>query len=76
MRRAKSLTGTGISNVRQRRWAWLAFALLALNAPVTAFAFPDDDTWAMSIAVAGLVAYLLVVDDVLRRRKNREENSA
>jgi len=41
--------------------------LLAGYAPVVAWLKPDD-TWLMPIAVAGLVGYAIVVDDMLRRR--------
>jgi hypothetical protein len=57
----------GILRPGQRRLAWVGFLLLAAYAPLVAWLQPGD-TWLMPITVAGLVGYLLVVDDVLRRR--------
>jgi hypothetical protein len=54
---------------RRRRLAWIAFVLLAGYAPVVAAVRPGDD-WLLSVTVAGLVGYVLVVDDVLRRRQS------
>jgi hypothetical protein len=57
----------GILGQRRRRLAWLGFLLLAAYAPVVAW-LTDDDTWMMPLTVAGLVGYVIIVDDVLRRR--------
>jgi len=51
----------------QRRLAWFGFVLLGAYAPVVAYAKPDD-TWMLSITVAGLVAMVLIIDDFRRRR--------
>jgi len=53
----------------RRRLAWIAFVLLAGYAPVVAALRPGDD-WLLSVTVAGLVGYVLVIDDVLRRRQS------
>ena len=55
----------GIFGRRQRRWAWVGFILLALHAPVAALLLPDD-SWLLSITVASLVAFVIIVDDVER----------
>jgi hypothetical protein len=57
----------GFLGQRRRRLAWIGFLLLAAYAPVVARLTPDD-SWLMPIAVAGVVGYAIVVDDVLRRR--------
>ena len=60
----------GILGPRQRRLAWVGFLLLAGYSPVVAWLMADD-TWLMPITVAGLVGYVLVVDDVIRGRAAR-----
>jgi hypothetical protein len=70
---------TGILKRRQRIMAWVAFLLLTAYAPVLAWlrsgeAHPDD-TWMFPVAVAGLVGYVLIVDDVYRRRAARAEQA-
>jgi hypothetical protein len=57
----------GILGPRQRRLAWVGFLLLAAYSPVVAWLQPDD-TWLMPITVAGLVGYVLIVDDLIRHR--------
>jgi Sugar phosphate permease len=58
----------GFLTPRRRRLAWIGFLLLAAYAPVVAWLTPDD-SWMMPIAVAGVVGYAIVVDDVLRHRR-------
>lgn len=60
---------------RRRRLAWAGFVLLAGYAPVVAWLQPGD-TWLMPVAVAGLVGYVIVIDDVLRRRAARAAQTA
>jgi hypothetical protein len=64
---------------RRRVYAWLTFvALLAytpimgylVNGPLALYTIPRD-TWMLSVTVAGLVGFVLVVDDVERRRAAR-----
>lgn len=62
---------TGIFSRRQRRWAWFGFLALALHAPVVAMVLPDD-SWLLSVTVAALVAFVIIVDDVQRGRSARE----
>jgi hypothetical protein len=57
----------GILRPRQRVLAWVGFLVVAGYAPVVAWLSPDD-TWLLPITVAGLIGYVLIVDDVLRRR--------
>lgn len=57
----------GILGHRQRRLSWVGFLLLALYAPILAWIRPDD-TWMFSVAVAGMVGYVIVIDDYYRRR--------
>jgi len=61
----------GVLGPRQRRLAWLAFVTLALHAPFVAYSLPDD-TWMLSIVVACMVAFVIVVDDIERRKPSRE----
>ena len=49
--------------------------LLAGYAPVVAALRPGDD-WLLSVTVAGLVGYVLVVDDVLRHRQRAAERES
>jgi hypothetical protein len=64
----------GILGRRQRRLSWVGFFLLALYAPILAWIRPDD-TWMFSVAVAGMVGYVIVIDDYYRRRHAREAAS-
>ncbi|WP_189113759.1 DUF6410 domain-containing protein [Pilimelia terevasa] len=58
-------------STRQRRWAWVGFALLALNAPVVARLLPDA-SWLLNICVAAVVAVVLIADDSAGRRAAQE----
>jgi hypothetical protein len=51
----------------QRRLAWIGFGALAAEAPATA-AWARDDSWLLSVTVAGLVAVVIIADDVEWRR--------
>jgi hypothetical protein len=57
----------GILSRVQRRWAWVGFFLLAINSPVVALAI-HDQSWLLSVTVAAIVAFLIIIDDVQRRR--------
>lgn len=57
----------GFLSARQRRLAWLGFALTALQAPVSARQLADD-SWLLSICVALMVATVILTDDAMRRR--------
>jgi hypothetical protein len=66
----------GVLGRNQRRWAWIGFLTLALYAPLVAYALNvplvaytmPPDTWMLSVTVAGLVALVIIIDDVKRRR--------
>jgi len=69
----------GVLTPRRRRWAWVAFVSLLVYAPVEAYlvngpfalyAMPPD-SWLLSATVAGLVGFVLIVDDIERRRQAR-----
>ncbi|WP_155372513.1 hypothetical protein [Catellatospora vulcania] len=64
---------TGFLSRVQRRGMWAAFLVMSAYAPFTAW-LSDDDTWFLSIVVAGLVATVLIADDVERgsRRVRRD----
>lgn|GEM_PF-1448707 len=64
----------GVLGPRRRRLAWLAFVTLALHAPFVAHSLPDD-TWMLSVAVAGLVAFVILVDDIQRRKPDPSRRS-
>jgi hypothetical protein len=73
-------TGVGVLGRRQRRWAWIGFVAMAsyaplvayaLNAPLVEYGMPAD-TWMLSITVAGLIAFVLIVDDIERRKAPTE----
>jgi hypothetical protein len=57
----------GFLSLRQRRVAWLAFLIAALQAPMAA-RLVDDDSWFFAVVVAGLVAAVIIADDLQRRR--------
>jgi hypothetical protein len=57
----------GILSRIQRRWAWAGFLLLVVDGPIVAM-ISDDDSWMMSLTVASLVAFVILIDDVERRR--------
>lgn len=71
--------GVGVLGRRQRRWAWIGFGAMALYAPLVAYALHAPlmeygipaDTWMLSITVAGLIAFVLIVDDIERRKASR-----
>jgi hypothetical protein len=57
----------GILSRVQRRWAWIGFILLAINSPIVALAI-HDDSWLLSVTVAAIVAFVIIIDDSQRRR--------
>ncbi|GIG92613.1 hypothetical protein [Plantactinospora endophytica] len=57
----------GFLSTRQRRFAWLAFLLTAVQAPVSA-RLVDDGSWLFSLCVALMVATVILADDAMRRR--------
>jgi hypothetical protein len=63
----------GLLSRRQRLLAWLAFFALAVQAPFSARLLPDA-SWLFSLVVAGMVAVLILADDVERRRRPRPED--
>jgi hypothetical protein len=60
-------SGSHFLSARQRRWAWFAFVIAALQAPLAA-ALVDDASWLFSLCVAGMVATVIIADDAGRRR--------
>jgi len=74
---------TGVLGRKRRRLAWLAFAALLAYAPLMAYLVRGPlalytippDTWMLSVTVAGLVGFVLIVDDV-ERRKARQRATA
>jgi hypothetical protein len=69
----------GVLTPRRRRWAWVAFVALLLYAPVEAYLVNGplaqytmpSDSWLLSATVAGLVGFVLIVDDIDRRKEAR-----
>lgn len=57
--------GSGLLTARQRRFAWLAFLLLALQAPLAARLL-DDASWLFAVCVAIMVAAVILADDTAR----------
>jgi hypothetical protein len=57
----------GFLTVRQRRFAWLGFLLVAVQAPVSASLLLDD-SWLFSVVVAVMIAVVILADDSKRRR--------
>jgi hypothetical protein len=57
----------GFLTVRQRRFAWLGFLLVAIQAPVSAGVLLDD-SWLFSVVVATMIAIVILADDNMRRR--------
>jgi hypothetical protein len=57
----------GFLSVRQRRFAWLGFLLVAIQAPVSASVLLDD-SWLFSVVVAMMIAIVILADDNMRRR--------
>lgn len=62
----------GFLTAVQRRCAWVAFILLAIQTPIAAKALTDE-SWTMSLAVAGLVAVVILADEAARGTKVRRE---
>jgi len=66
----------GVLTTRRRRWAWVAFVSLLVYAPVEAYLVNGPfalytmppDSWLLSATVAGLVGFVLIVDDIERRK--------
>jgi hypothetical protein len=69
----------GVLTPLRRRWAWVAFVALLLYAPVEAYLVNGpfaiyrmpSDSWLLSATVAGLVGFVLIVDDIERRKEGR-----
>jgi hypothetical protein len=69
----------GVLTPTRRRWAWVAFVALLLYAPVEAYLVNGpfalytmpSDSWLLSATVAGLVGFVLIVDDIERRKEGR-----
>ncbi|WP_213450516.1 hypothetical protein [Rhizomonospora bruguierae] len=59
-------SGPGLLTARQRRFAWLAFVLLAAQAPVSARLLADA-SWLFSVCVGMMVATVILADDAARR---------
>jgi hypothetical protein len=57
----------GILGRRQRGLAWFGFLVMAAHAPFVAWLMPGDD-WLLSVVVAALVAFVIVIDDLRRHR--------
>jgi hypothetical protein len=65
----------GILGRRQRILAWLGFLALAAHAPLVALLKPGDD-WMLSVTVAAIVAFVIVIDDHERRRATARASAA
>ncbi len=78
-RQTSRVQKSGILKRRQRVLAWIAFVLLAAYGPVLAWlrsgGTRSDDTWMFPVAVAAVVGYVLIVDDIYRRRAARAEQA-
>jgi hypothetical protein len=61
------VNGVGILGRRQRTLAWVGLIALAAHAPLVAWVKPGD-SWLLSVVVAAIVAFVIVIDDVYRRR--------
>jgi hypothetical protein len=61
------VNGVGILGRRQRILTWIGFVALAAHAPLVAWVKPGD-SWLLSVVVAAIVAFVIVIDDVYRRR--------
>ncbi len=55
----------------QRRFAWLAFLAIAVQAPIAARVL-HDDSWLLSILVGMMIGTLILVDDAQRRQPAAE----
>ncbi|SNT65620.1 hypothetical protein SAMN05421812_12469 [Asanoa hainanensis] len=60
-------TTPSILTVSQRRFAWLAFLAIAVQAPISAHLL-HDDSWLLSILVGMMIGTLILVDDAQRRQ--------
>ncbi|MDG4824309.1 hypothetical protein O7635_20860 [Asanoa sp. WMMD1127] len=60
-------TTPSILTVSQRRFAWLAFLAIAVQAPISAHLL-QDDSWLLSILVGMMIGTLILVDDAQRRQ--------
>lgn len=68
-------TGMGILGRKQRVLAWIGFFALTAYGIFLAYSSGGlkeyglpPDTWMLSVTVAGLIAFVLIVDDVERRK--------
>lgn len=61
----------GFLSARQRRFAWLGFLIVALQAPLAA-RLVDDASWLFAVVVALVVATVILADDATRRRSSAE----
>ena len=60
-------TTNSILTVSQRRFAWLGFLAIAVQAPISARLL-HDDSWLLSILVGMMIGTLILVDDAQRRQ--------
>jgi hypothetical protein len=61
------MRSAGFLSERQRQFAWVGFFLAALQAPMAARLIADA-SWLFAVVVAGLVATVIIADDLQRRR--------
>jgi len=66
------MRSAGFLSERQRRFAWLAFLLVAFQAPLAARVI-DDASWLFAVVVAMVVATVILADDAQRRRPTPAE---
>jgi hypothetical protein len=60
-------TTPSILTVSQRRFAWVAFLAIAVQAPIAARIL-HDDSWLLSILVGMMIGTLILVDDAQRHQ--------
>jgi hypothetical protein len=60
-------SGSGFLTSQHRRLLWLGFFLAAVQAPVAA-RMVNDASWLFALCVAGMVATVILADDVRRGR--------
>jgi hypothetical protein len=65
------MRSTGFLTDRQRRLAWVAFLVAAVQAPLAAKLI-DDASWLFAVVVSGVVATVILADDAYRRRPAAE----
>ncbi|GIF74351.1 hypothetical protein [Asanoa siamensis] len=65
-------TNHSILTLGQRRFAWLAFLAIAVQAPISAHLL-QDDSWLLSILVGMMFGTLILVDDAQRRQPATEQ---